>query len=146
MEVRVAVGEEPHLQIVEQPSTPRLGVDDGGDDDDGPVFRRDAVAHGQLRQLPRRYQRRHDQVHDADDELADRQEHDQRDDQQIGIRRAAPRAVDEQADHAQQRRRGDRAEISDRRVPEREAREPLAQPRPVAEVAAPGGTGPREIR
>ena len=134
VEVRVAVGQEAHFQVVEQAEQPRLGVDDRGNGHDGPVFRGDAVAHGELRQLARRHQRGDDQVEHADDELADREQHDEPDQQELGVRRAAARRVDEQAGHAQERRRGDRTQVTDGRVAEREAREPLAQPRPVADV------------
>ena len=51
MQVRIAVAEEPDLEIVEERVHARRGVDDRRHDDNRPVAGRDAVAHRELWQL-----------------------------------------------------------------------------------------------
>ena len=135
MEMRIAIAEETHLQLVEEAVQPILGVDDRRNDDHRPVARGNAVAHVELRQRPRVDLRGHEDVEQADGQLAERQHRHQRDDPELDARTAVPVRVRDEARDGDRRERRDGAEIPEHRVPVHEARQALAPLRRIAERA-----------
>ena len=134
VQVRVAVGEEADLQIVDERQQPRLGVHDRGYDHHGPIACRDAAAQIQLGQRPRLDLLRDDEVEEADDQLAHWNQRDERDDPEIRRGRAVPVCVREEAGDRQRCCARDRSEIADRRVSEHETGGALVPRRWIAEA------------
>ncbi len=135
MEMRIAIAEETHLQLVEEAVQPILGVHDHRNDDHRPVARGNAVAQVELRQRPRVDLRGHEDVEQADGQLAERQHRHQRDDPELDARTAVPVRVRDEARDGDRRERRDGAEIPEHGVPVHEARQALAPLRRIAERA-----------
>ena len=127
MQVRIAVGEEPHFEVVEERRQARLGIDDRRDRDHRAIRHRDARAQVELWQLPRAHLRGDDQVDQADGQLAQRQQHHERRDPELDGDAAVAVRVGDEAGHRERRDAGDRAEIAEHRMTVEEAREPVAQ-------------------
>src|SRR4029079_17546627 len=130
----IAVAEETHFESVEEGHQPSFRVDDRRHDDEGPVPGPDASAHPELWKLARRNLRGDDEIEQADDQLAQRKDDHNCDEPEPDGRSAMPVSVVEEARDASPDRDGDHPEISDRRVPEDKACDPLAQLRPVPDL------------
>ncbi len=109
VEVRVAVGQEAHLEIVEQGEQPRLGVDDRGNRHDRPVFRgmpSRMASFGNWRGGTSAVMIRWSTLMTSSLTGSSTTSATTSSSASVALRRAA---YNEQAGHAQQRRRGDRA-------------------------------------
>ena len=133
MQMRIAVAEKSHFEVVEERHQPRLRVDDRRHHDKSSVSGPDASAHPELWKLTRWDLCRDDEIEQADDELAERQATTSATSQSPAVVRAVPGGVVEKARDAGPDRDGDHPEIPDRRVPEDKTGEPLAQLRPVSD-------------
>ncbi len=124
-EVLVVIGERAHFERVDQLLDAAGRRQDGWNGDDRPQFVGDAVAQRKLRQRPRRNQCGEDRVQEAERQLRNRQNGHERDERDHPWRRAVVARVEQQARLEQQRGYEERAEVSDGRVLEHQARDAL---------------------